>query len=121
EVAIHRGHTGVVVLEDYLPELLLRRSPRIGGQIRSQVYGPLEGRYPELERTLDLLVEHSFERGPTAAALPVHRNTLRDRINRISELTGIDLDHVDGRGLAWLAWLDRRNSTSRSGAVRMPC
>jgi aryl carrier-like protein len=51
-------------------------------------------------------------RGRTAAALPVHRNTLRDRIHRISELTGVDLDSVEGRGMAWLAWLQRRHSTS---------
>jgi DNA-binding PucR family transcriptional regulator len=39
--------------------------------------------------------------------LHVHRNTLRDRIVRISELTGIDLESAEGRGLAWLAWLAR--------------
>ena len=76
----------------------------------ARIYGPLT---PELERTLDLLVEHSFERGSTAAALPVHRNTLRDRINRISELTGVDLGQAEGRGLAWLARLQRQDSTSR--------
>ncbi len=42
-----------------------------------------------------------------ARGLPVHRNTLRDRIARISELTGVDLERGEGRGLAWLAWLQR--------------
>jgi DNA-binding PucR family transcriptional regulator len=69
------------------------------------VYGPLGD---ELAHTLDVLIEHSFERGATAAALPVHRNTLRDRIARISEATGLDLECAEGRGLAWLAWLSRR-------------
>ena len=32
---------------------------------------------------------------------------LRDRIARISELTGVDLESAEGRGLAWLAWLAR--------------
>jgi PucR C-terminal helix-turn-helix domain len=113
EVAALQRRAGVVAVGDYLPELLLRRSPRLAGQIRARVYGPLEQAHPELAHTLDLLVEHSFERGATAAALPVHRNTLRDRINRISEITGVDLDHVEGRGLAWLAWLERRDSTPR--------
>ena len=112
EVAAAEGRTGVVEVDDYLPQLLLRRSPRLAGQIRARVYGPLEESHPELAHTLDLLVEQSFERGATAAALPVHRNTLRDRINRISEITGVDLDRVEGRGLAWLAWLERRDSTS---------
>jgi len=108
DVASARGQTGQIALEEYLPELLLRRSPRLAGQISERMYGPLGG---ELAHTLDLLVEHSFERGRTAAALPVHRNTLRDRIHRISELTGVDLDSAHGRGLAWLAWLQQKGST----------
>jgi hypothetical protein len=110
ELASARGATGKVATGDYLPELLLRRSPRIATHIAARIYGPLT---PELERTLDLLVEHGFERGSTAAALPVHRNTLRDRISRISELTGVDLNRSEGRGLAWLAWLQRQDSTLR--------
>jgi hypothetical protein len=105
EVAAARGDHGEISVERYLAEVLLRRSPRIADQISNRVYGRLG---EDLVRTLDLLVEHSFERARTAAALPVHRNTLRDRINRISELSGVDLDSGYGRGLAWLAWLQRK-------------
>jgi sugar diacid utilization regulator len=114
EVASLRAAAGEVAIADYLPELLLRRSARIANEIVLRIYGCLS---PELARTPDLLVQHSFERGPTAAALPVHRNTLRDRIHRISELTGVDLDSVEGRGLARLAWPQRRDSTSRPRPV----
>jgi len=107
DVAVGRGDRGEVHPEDLFAEMLLRRSPRIAGQIKARVYGPLD---EELTRTLDLLVQNSFERGSTAAALPVHRNTLRDRIHRISEITGVDLNTAQGRGLAWLAWLERRDS-----------
>jgi hypothetical protein len=110
EIAAAGGRTGELAVDDFLAEMLLRRSPRIASRIAQLMYGPLNS---ELAHTLDLLVEHSFERATTAAALPVHRNTLRDRINRISELTGIDLDSVEGRGLAWLAWMQRRSSTPR--------
>jgi hypothetical protein len=113
EVALEHGHEGAVSLADYLPELLLRRSPRLAAAVRERVYGPLEPEHPELARTLELLVEHNFERGRTAAALPVHRNTLRERINRISEITGVDLEHSEGQGLAWLAWLARRDAPVR--------
>jgi hypothetical protein len=109
DVALARGTAGEIRAEDYFAEVLLRRSPRIAGQIRSRIYGPLND---ELARTLDLLVQNSFERGATAAALPVHRNTLRDRVHRISEITGVDLNCAQGRGLAWLAWLERRDSTT---------
>lgn len=123
EVALSRGRSGVVEVAEYLPELLLRRSPRVAAQIGSRLYGRLDDAHPELARTLDLLVENGFERGRTAAALPVHRNTLRDRIGRISEITDVDLGSPNGRGLAWLAWLGRRDaitaSTEEPGGLRM--
>jgi DNA-binding PucR family transcriptional regulator len=71
----------------------------------ARVYEPLG---PELERTLEVLIEHEFERGATAAALPVHRNTLRDRLHRIGELTGVQFDTASGQALAWLASRARR-------------
>jgi DNA-binding PucR family transcriptional regulator len=113
DVASARGRRGEIAAEDYLAELLLRRSPRVASRISSRIYAPLS---EELARTLDVLVLNSFERGASAAELPVHRNTLRDRIKRISELTGIDLDSARGRGLAWLACLERRDSVSPESA-----
>ncbi|MBV8221643.1 MAG: helix-turn-helix domain-containing protein [Solirubrobacterales bacterium] len=107
QIAAARGRTGEVGLAEFLPELLLSRSPRLASQIRARVYSPLDGDHPELVRTLNALIKNDFEKGRAAAALPVHRNTLRDRIARISELTGVDLERAEGRGLAWLAWLQR--------------
>ncbi|HTU88025.1 MAG TPA: helix-turn-helix domain-containing protein [Solirubrobacteraceae bacterium] len=106
-LALARGGCGEVGADDYLPELLLRRSPRIASELQARIYSPLDGDHAELARTLDVLIKNNFEKGATAAALPVHRNTLRDRIVRISELTGVDLEGTEGRGLAWLAWLAR--------------
>lgn len=104
DVAQSHGHIGVVEPNAYLPELLLRTGPRAAARIRHLVYGPLRP-HPELSRTLDCLVAHNFNRQRAAAALPVHRNTLRDRVERIAELTGLDLEAPDTRGLAWLAHL----------------
>jgi PucR C-terminal helix-turn-helix domain len=104
-LALAYGHAGEVEAAAYLPELLLRRSPRLAAQVRARVYRPLDGDHAELARTLNELIKSNFEKGRVAAALPVHRNTLRDRIARISELTGVDLETAEGRGLAWLAWL----------------
>ena len=93
-------------MDDHLARLLLRGSPRLAARVDARVYGRLSGD-PELTRTLDTLMAHDFDRARTAAALPVHRNTLDHRLNRITAITGLDVDSADGRGLLWLAWLDR--------------
>jgi sugar diacid utilization regulator len=113
EVAAREGHSGAVDADDHLAELLLRRSPRLATRLRARVYDRLATQDPELTRTLDTLIEHDFDRGATAASLPVHRNTLTNRLNRVHAITGLDVDSADGRGLLWLAWLERRGQSSR--------
>jgi hypothetical protein len=111
EVAARDGRSGAVDPDDHLAELMLRRSPRLAARLRARVYDRLAAQDPELTRTLDTLIERDFDRGATAAALPVHRNTLTNRLNRVHAITGLDVDHADGRGLLWLAWLDRGQSS----------
>jgi sugar diacid utilization regulator len=113
DVAARNGHAGEIDPDDHLAELLLRRSPRLATRLRSRVYDQLAAHDPELTRTLDALIEHDFDRGATATALPVHRNTLTNRLNRIRTVTGLDVDSSDGRGLLWLAWLERRGQSAR--------
>ena len=45
----------------------------------------------ELYKTLQVLVDHQSQMVKTAEALSIHRNTLSYRINKIIELTGLDL------------------------------
>ena len=106
-IAAAHGRAGEIDVADYLPELLLSRSPRLASQISARIYSPLDGDHAELAGTLNSLIKNNFEKGRVAATLHVHRNTLRDRIARISELTGVDLEGAEGRGVAWLAWLAR--------------
>ncbi len=106
-IAAAHGRAGEIDVGDYLPELLLSRSPRLASQISARIYSPLDGDHAELASTLNSLIKNNFEKGRVAASLHVHRNTLRDRIARISELTGVDLEGAEGRGVAWLAWLAR--------------
>jgi hypothetical protein len=112
DVAVRDGRAGELEPDDHVAELLLRRSPRLATRLRSRVYDQLAAHDPELTRTLDALVEHDFDRGATATALPVHRNTLTNRLNRIRAVTGLDVDSADGRGLLWLAWLERRGQSA---------
>ena len=80
-----------------------------------RVYGPLS---EELVRTLDVLAECDFDRGQAATALPTHRNTLRNRLVRVHELTGVDVDTVEGRALTTLAWLSRRGAPGAAPAAK---
>ncbi len=107
DLAVRQGRSGTVDVDDHLAELLLRRSPRLAARLRARVYERLAAHDAELARTLDSLIEHDFDRAATAAALPVHRNTLTNRLNRMRALTGLDVDSAEGRALVWLAWLER--------------
>jgi purine catabolism regulator len=58
-----------------------------------ELFGPLEaerGREALLE-TLKALAQHGFQLKRTAHALGVHENTLRYRLERLQQLTGLDL------------------------------
>jgi hypothetical protein len=57
DVAVRRGRSGAVAVEDHLPELLLRRSPRAAAPVRARVYGAPASRDPALARTRDTLID----------------------------------------------------------------
>jgi carbohydrate diacid regulator len=56
-----------------------------------------------LRRTLVAWFSHNVQPSLTAKALFIHRNTLEYRLNRISELTGLDLSCFDDRLLLYVA------------------
>ncbi|ULH14082.1 helix-turn-helix domain-containing protein (plasmid) [Deinococcus sp. KNUC1210] len=66
-----------------------------------------------LIQTVRALCEHGWAQDRAAAALAVHKNTLRYRIGRIEDLTGHSLNGADTRSLWWLALqLDSLEQTS---------
>ncbi len=86
------GLLGRLETEDHLLEILLDRSPRLTAQLRARVLAPLAGEeHVELARTLETLIACRLDRTATSAALHIHRNTLAYRLNRIEEITGLDL------------------------------
>ncbi|MDO8212371.1 CdaR family transcriptional regulator [Conexibacter sp. CPCC 206217] len=103
-LAVAAGQRGVIDPDAWLPELLLARSPWLAQRLHTRVFGPLlaVGR-PDLADTLRALAASGFERSAAAAALPVHRNTLLQRVARIEQLTALDLDDPADRGTIWLA------------------
>jgi hypothetical protein len=97
---------GLVSTRDFLPQLLLSRSPEIADDIVARVFGDLTGtEHADLAATLQCLADNSFDRGATAAALIVHRNTVLYRIQRIQKLTGLDLQDPLDQNLVCLAIL----------------
>lgn len=86
----------------------------LGGQSRetlsavaSSALGPLEEydaeRNGDLVRTLDTYLTHNGQWEAAAAALGVHRHTMRNRMGKVAELLGKDIDSAHVRGELWLA------------------
>lgn len=67
------------------------------------VAAPTEDESGQLRGTLRAFLAHNGQRGPAAAELGIHRNTLRDRLTRIERLLGRSVDHPDDRAEMWLA------------------
>ncbi|BCI53669.1 putative regulatory protein [Mycolicibacterium litorale] len=88
--------------------------------------GPLDAadRSTELVRTLSGFLEHNGHWAATAAALRVHRHTVRNRIDAVERLTGRRMDEASDRFELWLALRAReaaRMSTGqRSGGDTLP-
>lgn len=103
-IAMAGGRRGQVSAEDFLPQLLLADSPALADLINKRVFGRLtRADTADLATTLRSLVAHGFDSSATAATLPVHRNTLLHRVNRIEKLTGLNLKSPEDRGLVMLA------------------
>ncbi len=70
----------------------------------------------ELVPTLAAYLDHGGKYADTATTLTIHRNTLRYRISRITEISGHDLNDVETRlnlHLATRAWRLRRASVGQ--------
>ena len=85
----------LAALDERLPEALLVQSPELSQQLVRTWLGSLLD-LPEAEReplldTLDAWVDTSGSAGRTAVAVHCHRNTVLNRLRRLSEVTGHDL------------------------------
>ena len=98
--------------DDGLPALL---SDAAGAAFSRRVLGPLATPSPEtaeLLATLDAYQEHHGRLAAVAAALGVHRNTVRRRLHRIEARTGRSPATPRGRAELWVAVEIARRSYS---------
>jgi hypothetical protein len=89
-VAGRGGAAETMIYSDALLEVLIHRDPLIARQLADRYLDPLAG-HAELLTTLRTHVDHHLSPSATADALGVHKNTVLYRLNRIAELTGLDL------------------------------
>ena len=112
DVARRTGRDGELRLEEFLPELLLARSPHLAAMLEGRVFGPLESAAEkggaDLLTTLEAFLEAALDRRAAADALHVHPNTLDYRLRRIEELTGLLFADPDAVMLMALAIRRRR-------------
>jgi PucR C-terminal helix-turn-helix domain len=92
---------------EYLPELLVRRSPALADQLRRRVLEPLAAPTArpsaDLVATLAAFVAADLDRRRAAARLHIHPNTLDHRLRRIQDLTGLRLARPRDLALVVLA------------------
>ncbi|MEA2448766.1 MAG: hypothetical protein QOG63_698 [Thermoleophilaceae bacterium] len=107
DVATRLGAGGVVAVRDYLPELLLARSPQLGTAVVRRALGPLEDyaerRSADLLETLEVFMRVGLDRRTAAEELHVHPNTLDYRLRRVEELTDLLLSRPGDLALIALA------------------
>ena len=78
---------------------------RTPGELRllAAVLDPLAGSEEDLVATLAAFLGHNGQMEAAAADLRIHRHTLRNRMRRIHQLLGDDLNSADSRAQLWLA------------------
>jgi hypothetical protein len=105
------GQSGDLKAADFVPELMLARSPHLGALIEEAVFAPLK---EDLAHTLDVFYDAGADRRAAASALHVHPNTLDYRLRRIEEATGLKFSDPGNLVLMALAVRHRRLVTNHN-------
>lgn len=111
--ALYIGDLGIYTFlarPDYREDLRALRDSTIGNLIEYE-----EQQRADLLLTLEAFFQCHGNHTQTAGVLSVHRNTLFYRMNRIAEITGLDLNHPDVRLAVHLALKIHRLLTADTG------
>ena len=115
EAALAFGRSGIVELADLGPLPLALGADDLAEALERRHFEALDregqsGR--DVEETVRALLEHDQNADDVSRALHVHRNTVRYRLGRFRELTGLDLRRTDDLVTAW--WLLARRAARRA-------
>lgn len=109
DIAEKHSRSGLVDLASLGPLPLLEQAGPAADMLDDKHLGPLRRRGRAAEEILDTVsayLAHDRKVDDTANSLFVHRNTIRYRLTRFAELTGLDTDRTNDLVLAW--WLLNR-------------
>ena len=109
DTATRYQRTGLLSLSDLGPLPLLDASPDAGDLLEAKHLRALRERGSgggDLVHTVETYLRHDRNVDATARALFLHRNSVRYRLTRFTELTGLDIESTEGTVLAW--WLLNR-------------
>ena len=92
--SVPQGAPRVMELDEDLPLVILAASPELSDRLARRWLAPVlalpEGEGRSLLRTVRAYLERSGSVAATAAFLPCHRNTVRNRLRRMEQLTGLN-------------------------------
>lgn len=109
--------TGTLSLEDLGPRPLVVTAERAAEHLERRVLAafPETGEPHEIERTVLDYLDHDQDAEATARRLGIHVNTVRYRLGRFRELTGLDLRRTEDLVAVW--WLLHRRAAARREAL----
>ncbi|MBB4660680.1 helix-turn-helix domain-containing protein [Conexibacter arvalis] len=120
DVASADGRTGPVDIMSLTLESLLIGRPDIAHALREAIVAPLERRDGALVATLRQYVAHGLQRGPSAAALHLHPNSLDHRLSVVKHEIGRTFTTIDDVLAVLLGVAAERLNASSSRPGRPP-
>ena len=97
------GIIGTVDLTAVGPLTLVTVADRVAARLADRYFGDLGEGFREVEDTVRTLLDLDQSIEETAAVMHLHRNTVRYRVTRFRELTGLDIRRTHDMVTAW--WL----------------
>lgn len=114
DIARHHHLTGMLGLADLGPLPLVHVADDAADLLDERHLAPLREHGAtgnDVLTTVRTYLAHDRRVDETAGALHLHRNTVRYRLSRFTDITGLDLERTDDFVLAW--WLLQRHEKAR--------